>query len=576
MHEWDIAASNPCPFCSGLRDCQHDLKPTTRCLDLWPLGRPDSRTWHTLHENDPKLRIALSSDIVSEMAERWLSGERLNDEDYLSLRGLMNHACTDEAASAYSIIMLEFLWTRTYQQYCDAVDFYPLDPARSTEYFVLSALGVLGGVVCANDYMVRGDSSVNVPSHFERIVLEVHRVFLSAAAGMHFIKLPRGRSDFKLAVERHWLEVLTYGNGYHGFTVVPRIRIEDLVRYQLLRECDHLVSWSISNWVIWSMTAYPSLVQTLYPNFGEVAFGSRLRKMYEPLVRSYATKFVKRAKLIDGRKDAPKRADVEGELRALLWHAIKEYDFNYGKPDAMLSSIGAIGPESSPRWREDLDQRFREFGLPFSARDVTHVGFPRYVVGKFKEHLRESYPWHNPEFGEADKQPGAQVEGSGEVAEVFAEETRKTGRKSDIGPDIPVALTAGGVQYLYIKQMAMACGVTVDQLRNWDRRGHLETSRMRDIDPGAPETIADRRVYPDTEEMLSQIRELADRKDMLQADPQEGVLSRQEAADRLGISTRTLDNWRKLGKIEAAEIDHRVFIPEDEVERVLAERQLDA
>ncbi|NLO04753.1 MAG: tyrosine-type recombinase/integrase [candidate division WS1 bacterium] len=125
-------------------------------------ARPDSRTWHTLDENDPKLRIALSSDIVSEMAERWLSGERLSDEDYLSLRGLMNHACTDEAASAYSIIMLEFLWTRTYQQYCDAVDFYPLDPARSTEYFVLSALGVLGGVVCANDYMVRGDSSVNV------------------------------------------------------------------------------------------------------------------------------------------------------------------------------------------------------------------------------------------------------------------------------------------------------------------------------------------------------------------------------------------------------------------------------
>jgi len=575
VHEWDIAASNPCPFCPKLRDCPHDLKPTTACLELWPLGRPESRSWHILEERDPDLKIALANAIVSDIAERWLAGERLTDDDYLSLRGLINEASTDEAASAYLIVTAEFLWARTYQQYCDAVDSYPLDCNRSDEYYVLSGIGVFGGIVCANDYMVRNDSCVQVPSHFERIVLEVHRVFLWAAAGKPSIRLPRNNSDFKLAVERHWLEVLTYGNGYYGFTVLPLIHIDDLVRYQQLGGGDDLVSWSISNWVIWSMTAFPSIVQTLIPDFGERAFGSRLRKMYEPLVQSYATKFVKRAELIDGKADAPKRSDVAGELRALLWHAIKEYDFNYGKPDAMLSSVGAVGPESSPRWREDLDRRFREFDLPFSARDVAHVGFPRYVVGKFDEHLRESYRWHDPEFGEADKQSGAIVEGSGEAAEVFEEETNRTRRKSNAGTGVRVAHEKGGVKYLYIKQMAYVCGpeITEDQLRNWDQRGHLETLRMRDVDPGAPSTIADRRIYPYTNEMIQRIHELAERKEMLQADPTEGVLSRKEAAARLGITTRTLDNWRRDGKVEEYEMEHRVFIAEDEVERLLAQQE---
>jgi len=290
MHEWDLAASNPCPFCPKLRDCPHGLTPTTTCLDLWPLGRPDSRSWHTFEEGDPNLRIALANTVVSKMADRWLSGGQLTDDEYLSLRGLVNEAGTDEAAAAFLLVLNEFLWTRGYQQYCDAIEFYEVDRDRTTVYYVLNGLGLLGGIVCANDYMVRNDTSVRVPSHFERVALEVHRVFLWAMAHRSFLKLPRDRTAFRAAVERNWLEVLKYGNGYHGFTVYPRIHIEDLVRYQLLGGGDDLVSWSISNWVIWSMTAYPSIVQTLCPDFGAKAFGARLRKMYEPLVKSYASR----------------------------------------------------------------------------------------------------------------------------------------------------------------------------------------------------------------------------------------------------------------------------------------------
>jgi DNA-binding transcriptional MerR regulator len=572
MHEWDIAASNPCPFCFGMELCPMAHNPSDQCLEFWPLGRPQHRALTGGAPDERRWRaMLLSNPGVEQIIEHWLSGAQVSDTQHLHLRSLTYSAPFQDAANAYWYLFTEMLYPKTARYLEHAIGYYGLSEPSPIKLAQVSA-ALRGGVATANEYMVRNDSSVRVPSHFERIVFEALKTMIFILFGVSFLRLPRATHPFRREVEREWRRVLCYGNGLYGFTVFPRIHMEDLVRYQLLRDKTPLVSWSISNWVIWSMTAFPSPVQIVCPEFGHRAFGVRLRRMYEPLVQSYATKLVTRAERIDGQRDAPKRADVVGELQALLSHLIEEYDFNYGKPDAMLSSVGTIGPESSPRWREDLDQRFGELGLPFRAHDVAHVGFPRYVVGKFEEHLRESYRWNAAEFGQADRQSGVILEGTGEAAEVFAEETKRTRRKSDAGPSIPVAFEKGGMRYLYIEQMAMACGVTVDQLRNWDRRGCLETLRVRDIDPGAPATIANRRVYPYTEEMLSQIKELAERKDMLQADPREGLLSRQEAADRLGISTRTLDNWRKDGRIAEVKIEHRVFISEDEVERLLAEQ----
>lgn len=577
IHEWDVAARNPCPFCSALRNCPYDMTPGNDCLEHWPLSTPPARSFPTLGEDDPHLRIARANPAVAELIDRWMTGERLTDDDYLHLRELSDQARTDEAEAAYHLVMQDFLWSRTHQQYLDAVDYYGVSDGSADNLFCLNSVGVWGGVVLANEKMVHNDTSVRVPSHFERIVLEVQRHFLWVVAGMPLFDLSRDRTQFRQQVERYWLELLHYGNGFHGFTVIPGIYIDDLVRYQRLKECDSLVSWSISNWVIWSMTAFPNPLQTLAPAFGEKAFGARLVKMYNPLIQSYANRLVRRAEIVDGKRDAPDREDVVGELTALLWHAIKEYKFSYGKPEALLASMGMIGPESSPEWRASLQRRFDEFQLPITVRDSVHVGFTRYVVGKFDEHLRECYPWHEPEFGEKAGADGAIVEGEGEAADVFREESSRTGRKRDVGPGVPSAYAAAdGTQYLYVAQMAHVCGVTVHQLRNWDRRGDLETLRLGDVDPFAPDSIASRRVYPYTSEVVAQIQRLAERKDMLQADPKEGLLSRKEAAKRLGVTARTVDNWREQGKIEAVELDHRVFIPEAEVERILAEREADA
>jgi predicted site-specific integrase-resolvase len=48
------------------------------------------------------------------------------------------------------------------------------------------------------------------------------------------------------------------------------------------------------------------------------------------------------------------------------------------------------------------------------------------------------------------------------------------------------------------------------------------------------------------------------------------AISRRVAALTLGISLRTLDNWRKRGVIRTVTIEGRVLVPLSEIERLLA------
>lgn len=574
MHEWDVAASEPCVFCCYLRQCPRELKVHEACLEFWPLGRPQHRA---LPDRQPQQRdwnrIAMANAEVRRIVEHWQAGEQVTDQQYLRLRSLISGAATKEAADAYWHVMAALLLPKAGCYALDAAQYYGL---KVLDRAVRAAFARLlsGCVIIANEFMVMNDNCVAVPSHFERIVLECLKVFLFGLARCPFRDLPQDDGAFEEAVEEEWRRVLRYGNGFHGFTVHPRIHMDDLVRYQQLGGGDDLVSWSISNWVIWSMTAFPHPLQTVAPRFGEKAFGERLVKMYEPLVQSFAWRLVRRAKAAEGERDAPRRAAAADALRALLKMAIPEYDFMYGKPrGALLASVGAIGPESSPQWREDLDRRFAEAGLPFRARDVVHVGFTRYVVGRFEQHLREMYPWYEPEFAPEVDWRCRLSDGDDEVAKVFAAEQRRHRRKSDVSEGIPIAFEHEGIAYLSRRQMAPACGVTEEQLRNWHRSGELPDLRVRDVMPAASRAIRDRRVYAWTDELVDTIHALRDRKQALRAESCPGMLSRKQAAEALGISMRKLDQMREAGAIAAEKVGHRVFIAEAEVERILAERE---
>jgi len=568
----DLAASNPCPFCNHLCECPYALQPRDECLELWPLGRPEHRR---LHDADPRQakwkRIALANPEVREVVEDWQSGEQVSDEAYLALRELINRAATDEAAEAYWHVMGELLGPKLGRCLLDAAGYYDI-PIADRSLHESYAHATRGAVIIANDYMVRGDTSVPVPSHFERIVLEGFKILLWGLTGQQLAELPEKEDAFKAAVERGWREVLGYGNGFYGFTVVPRIGILDMVRYQQLGGGDDLVSWSMANWVLWTMTAFPVPVQLVVPEFREKALKDRLKAMYEPLVHTFPWRLRKRAKVVlGGWRDVAKHEHVVGELRALLDTLIDEYDFMHGKPKAQLSSVGAIGWASSPELRERLDRQLKEAGLPISSRDLAHVGFARYVAGKFEEHLREHYPIDEAEFGDAEKAPGTLGEADSEEGEAFMEDSARTEETSDVGDGVPVALERKGIRYLYIRQMAYATGIEMERLRTWMKRGYLPDMRVRDIDPGAARHIRNRRVLPWTNEMIETIDRLKLEKDAMQVKSAEGLYSLDEAAVALGVTVRTLHKWRKRGRVRTTELGHRVFVPVEEVERLRRE-----
>jgi len=579
------------------------MNPTDECLELWPLARPSQRE---LNANSPaekeSHRIALANSAVADMVGRWRDGQQLSDEDYLTMRGLINDAATDRAAGAYMRVMGVFLGRGIWQHYSDAIAYYGInDPAEQARCERQGGRALFGAIVIANEFMVQNDTSVRVPSHFERIALESIKYILWRLTGQQLLELPKDDDyKFKAAVEREWRKVLRYGNGFYGFTVIPKVSIMDMVRYQQLHGGDDLVSWSISNWVLWTYTAFPVVIEAVAPGFNEKAFKARLEAMYEPLVQACAIEMLRRARATRTQwTDVPAKEDVIGEFRALLSSAVDDYDFTYGKPKAQASTVGAIGLASSPEIRDQLDRQLAKAGAPISSREMAHVGFARYISAKFENHLRQSYAFYggDVEYSETETdagdltdsdEEGAEVLGygedavyprteaggndltdsHGEAAEVFAEESARTGRMSDVGLEVKVAFEKDGVEYLYRRQMALACRVTEEQLRYWHRQDYLPTPRVRDIDPGAPRTIANRRVYPWTDDMREQIRELAERQEALKANPTEGLLSLEIAAKRLNKEPRTLHNWRSEGKIEEVRHGNRVFIPEEEVERL--------
>jgi excisionase family DNA binding protein len=568
VHQLDLAAANPCPFCNHMLNCPRAMKPRDECLEFWPLSAPEKRAlrieapWH----RDAR-RAALSRREVRDVIERWEAGEQVADDDYLMLREGLNRAAEDQA-DVYWYVLSQLLRPHIKRLLLDAVSYYrtPL----SIAYLVPRAFTALkGAIVVASEAMVRGDTSVRVPSHFERIVLECLKYFLFGLTGQQLAKLPRDARHFKSAVEQEWREVLGYGNGFYGFTVIPRVSILDLVRYQQLGGGDDLVSWSIGNWVLWTMTAFPVPVQLVVPGFKDKALKARLKAMYEPLVHSFAWRLRKRAKVVLGSwRDVPGHEDVLGELRALLDSLIDEYDFMYGKPEAQLSSVGAIGWASSPELRERLDRQLKQAGLPISSRDLVHVGFARYVAGKFEEHLRQHYPIDEAEFGDAEKAAGTLGEADSEEAEAFMEDSARTKETSDVGKGVPVALEREGTKYLYLRQMTYATGIEMERLRTWMKRGYLPDLRVRDIDPGAARRLLNRRVLPWTNEMIERIDGLASEKRVGWPDSAKRLYSLGEAAALLGIDRRTLYRWRKKGRLTTVKVGGKIFVSGEELQRL--------
>ena len=103
-----------------------------------------------------------------------------------------------------------------------------------------------GALVLVRDDMVALDVASPVGSHFERLFGDSFRLILWALLEVGERVLPDPDDAFQDAVEDEWLRALRYGCGWYGLSIVPRVSILDLIRYQNLGGRNRAVSRSIS------------------------------------------------------------------------------------------------------------------------------------------------------------------------------------------------------------------------------------------------------------------------------------------------------------------------------------------
>lgn len=68
-------------------------------------------------------------------------------------------------------------------------------------------------------------------------------------------------------------------------------------------------------------------------------------------------------------------------------------------------------------------------------------------------------------------------------------------------------------------------------------------------------------LFPVLTDIQDQLSDVRDRLDELDRPPDDGLLTREEAADRLRISVRKLDDLADAGRLQPIRIDRRVLYP---------------
>lgn len=583
----------PCPLCQHVFECPFARQPREECLDLWPLaslGRGRRREADGL---DPGMRQAANADgLLRAVLEAWEGGGHPSDGQYLALRARALEGYPEAVPDPRVIWVLRtVLGGLTDQLAGDAIDYYGLRPAdpkdreRALSRLLEAAKTAFeGALVLVRDDMVALDTDAPVGSHFERLFGDCFRLILWRLLGVEELTLPDAAEALKDAVEGEWLRALRYGNGLYGLSVVPRVSILDLIRYQELHEAEPVISRSIAEYYMLLLSTFPHLVQLVAPQFGEVVTRQRLAPMFEPLVRRCAWRAVKRLRMTDG--EAVPHGDrgvVEQQFRGVLVDALQGYDFLHGKTVGPAGVAGQVGTSGSPEARARLQEALAFLDLTQTPHDLTHVNVARFVQARLDDHLRTHYPVPDRNASRQQSLDAVADEGGeGTVGDqVAGPRSLEPGTEADAddpndwlgttGAQVSevFACAVNGVRYRFTDEMARRAGVTSDQLRRWDTRGDLPAQRLGDLEPSRQDTpCADWRVYPETPEMVAAIRELADRKARRRTGMAQDEYTRTGAARILGVAPKTLERWEKDGIATPLRRGTRLVYTEEEITRL--------
>lgn len=552
----------PCPLCRHVYECPFVHSPREECIELWPLAKPERRRLKLYQVSKRDVEEALSKRAwLRRLVRRWERGEQVTDEEYLRLRDEIltrkDPVCQDVFGNLIGVRLARYV-KDAMSYYGKRIDDPRMKAAREN--------AIVAALTTCSERFVQADKDSPVPSHFERLFFELFQHFLFGFAGVRQIELPEDDKRFVAAFEREWMRALEYGNGFYGLTIVPLVSIVDAVRYQQIGRCDKTISLSVIEYYVLIAKVFPTIGQLISPLFGEKAIIDRVVAMFEPLVRRCA---------IQARNRRPSdRKPIEilrGEFRSVAKRAIDEYSFMYGKAGTWRDAVGFVGFSSSEslRWKADIAAAV--IGQYPAADHTVHVNAGAYIASRLRQHLREHYPpiWDrgtNTVSLDAPlpAAPGAHTHGGHIGTDDFEVPI------AALSPRRPVAAVVNGVEYLFINEMAEHCGVTPDQLREWDRSDELPAARLRDVSPAHAGKVSGKwRVYPNTEEMRERIQALKEKKKRAQRGGlREGEYSRKQAAAVLGVHKDTLRRWERRKVAKPQWRDNRPIYTAEEIRRL--------
>jgi hypothetical protein len=488
---------------------------------------------------------------------RWRRGIIPSDSDFLQIREQALHpdyfGTTDEPV----YFLVDILGEPLAQMASDYVSYYltrrgELLPGQliTTLPFglVLLLQAALGRVILhAAPEAIHENATIG--SEWSRFVLEHMRQMLFKFLDCHQLDLTsRPDQEFRRTFEKEWKILLAYQDSLYGFRVIPKLSLEDMMRYQQLKKGDPQIRRTISTYITHQATEYPHLLHPYAPELAEKDYESLLRRMYDPLIQTTVRQALKNSSVLHENRQQI-RADLLKEVEEQFQQARQAFSFYWEKAvkERPLGKIGFLSYPQTSEGQKELDALLQQRTLPYTSRDFMEVSFATYIRQRLRSWLESTYPADKQTDNEISIQQ-APTDSDRALEEELSQEdgvwneARHTPTPEVFGPD--------GTGYFTVKQAARYYGLSVDQLRRFDREGFLPAYRVRDIFEKPYPLKPDMRLYAVTEETRQAIEVIKARLAKHSTHLQGQEVDRKTAAMLLGVHVTVLRKLENEGRLQ--------------------------
>jgi hypothetical protein len=270
--------------------------------------------------------------------------------------------------------------------------------------------------------------------------------------------------------------------------------------------------------------------------------------MYDPLIQTTARQALKNLSVLhENRQQIP--ADLLKEVEEQFQQTRQAFSFYWEKAvkERPLGKIGFLSYPQTAEGQKELDALLQERNLPYTSRDFMEVSFATYIRQRLKSWLESTYP--------ADKRTESAIsiqQVTADSERVLEEElsqedgvwnqAKQTPTPQIFGPD--------GTGYFTVKQAVRYYGLSVDQLRRFDRHGLLPAYRVKQLFKPPYPLKPDMRLYAVTEETRQAIEVIKARSAKHSTHLQGREVDRKTAAMLLGVNVTALRKLENEGGLQ--------------------------